>query len=302
MSSLPLKVESVSKTYHPAKRPEVKALENVSLSIEAGKIHGLLGPNGAGKSTLIGMITGTVGFDSGKIEVFGLDIDKQGEAAKKLMGVVPQEVVYEMAFTVEEVLYYFSGMYGVPMNDRKPKIKRVLEELELTDQAQTRARELSGGMKRRLMIAKAILHEPKFLILDEPTAGVDVALRQKIWSLVRRLNQEGATILFTTHYLEEAENLCEAITLIDHGRVIKEGKLKDLQAEFSQNTIHFELFDVNVPHLEGVKPVGIEFEYPLKDLESDMHALTSHYSGNLKTIKSEAASLETIFLQLTKKV
>ena len=129
---------------------------------------------------------------------------------------------------------------------------------------------------------------------------MDVALRQKIWELVRRLNQEGTTILFTTHYLEEAEQLCEGITLINHGRVIKEGKLKDLQQEFSQNTIHFELFDPNVPHLQGVKQVGVEFEYPMKDLEADVHAITSHYNGNVKSIKSEAASLETIFLALTK--
>ena len=296
----PLNVTNVSKTFHPPKRPAVEALKTVSLKLEAGKIHGLLGPNGAGKSTLIGMISGTILPDTGSIEVFGIDVVKHAQQAKKMMGVVPQEVTYEMAFTVREVLYYFCGMYGVPAGERNARIDAVLAELDLSDKAEERARNLSGGMKRRLMIAKAILHKPKFLILDEPTAGVDVALRQRIWQLVRRLNQEGTTILFTTHYLEEAEQLCDGITLINHGRVIREGNLKELQKEFAQNAIHFELFDVNVPHLPDVKTIGVEFEYPLKDLESDMHALTSHYNGNIKSIKSGAASLETIFLELTK--
>jgi ABC-2 type transport system ATP-binding protein len=296
----PLVVDHVAKTFHPPKRPAVEALKNVSLKLEEGKIYGLLGPNGAGKSTLIGMISGMLVPTSGSIEVFGVDVVKHAQEAKRMMGVVPQEVTYEMAFTVFEVLYYFCGMYGVPVGERKARIEAVLADLELSDKANERARNLSGGMKRRLMIAKAILHKPKFLILDEPTAGVDVALRQKIWQLVRRLNSEGTTILFTTHYLEEAENLCEAITLINRGQVVRQGNLKDLQKEFAQNTIHFELFDTNVPHLPDVKTVGVEFEYPLKDLEADMHAITSHYNGNIKTIKSGAASLETIFLALTK--
>jgi ABC-2 type transport system ATP-binding protein len=297
---IPLQVAKVSKTFHPPKRPAVEALKEVSLKIEAGKIHGLLGPNGAGKSTLISMISGMLMPDTGSIEVFGIDIVKDPIQAKKLMGVVPQEVTYEMAFTVREVLYYFCGMYGVPAGERNARIDEVLADLDLSDKADERARNLSGGMKRRLMIAKAILHKPKFLILDEPTAGVDVALRQRIWQLVRRLNKEGATILFTTHYLEEAEQLCDEITLINHGKVIREGNLKDMQNEFAQNAIHFELFNDDVPHLADAKKVGVEYEYPLKDLESDLHAITSHYNGNIKSIKSGAASLETIFLELTK--
>lgn len=297
---IPLHIRGLSKTFYPAKRPAVPALIDVSLKIASGKIHGLLGPNGAGKSTLISMISGMLVPDIGSVQIFGVDVVRDSLASKKLMGVVPQEVTYEMAFTVREVLYYFSGMYGVPMKERNDRIESVLTELDLLDKADERARNLSGGMKRRLMIAKAILHKPKFLILDEPTAGVDVALRQKIWQLVRRLNQEGTTILFTTHYLEEAEQLCDEITLINHGKVIREGNLKDMQTEFAQNAIHFELFDASVPHLPKVKSVGVEFEYPLNDLESDMHALTSHYNGNIKSIKSGSASLETIFLELTK--
>ncbi len=297
---LPLRVNNVTKIFKNSKGEQFKAVDGVSLDIEPGKIHGLLGPNGAGKSTLINMISGILLPNSGSLEVFGLDVVKDTSKTKQLIGVVPQEIVVEMAFTVEEVLYYFSGMYGVPRHERKARIKAVLEDLDLTEKMHERARNLSGGMKRRLMVAKAILHKPKLLILDEPTAGVDVSLRQKIWSLVRRLNKEGTTIVFTTHYLEEAENLCEFITLIDHGHIIKNGKLKDIQQEFSKNSIHFELFDRTAPALTGVSEVGVEYEFPIStDLATDMAKLTSHYNHNLKAIRSEAASLEHIFLKLT---
>ncbi len=296
-----LTIQSVVKSFQNPKKETVRAVDGVSFTLEEGKIHGLLGPNGAGKSTLISMISGILLPDAGSIEVFGVDVAKDTIATKQLLGVVPQEIVVEMAFTVYEVLYYFGGMYGIPVSERKDRIVSVLKDLNLEDKMNDRARNLSGGMKRRLMIAKAMLHRPKLLILDEPTAGVDVSLRQKIWELVRRLNQEGTTILFTTHYLEEAEQLCESITLVDHGKVITSGKLKDIQQEFSKNTIHFELFDRTVEHLKGVVPIGTEYEYPMTDLGKDMAALTKHYDGNLKSIRSEAASLEHIFLKLTEK-
>mgnify|MGYP000249271198 CR=1 FL=1 len=297
---LPLKINNVTKVFKNTKGEDFKAVDGVSLDIEAGKIHGLLGPNGAGKSTLINMISAILLPTQGEIDVFGLNVIKDPIKTKQLIGVVPQEIVVEMAFTVEEVLYYFSGMNGVSRAERKARIKQVLEDLGLEDKIHERARNLSGGMKRRLMVAKAILHKPKLLILDEPTAGVDVGLRQKIWSLVRRLNEEGTTIVFTTHYLEEAEQLCEYITLIDHGHVIKNGKLKDIQQEFSKNTIHFELFDKTSAPLAGVSEVGVEYEYPINhDLGTDMATLTKHYGNNIKAIRSEAASLEHIFLKLT---
>lgn len=297
-----LSVSGVSKTYPQDKKgaPSVRALERVSLKVAEGEIHGLLGPNGAGKSTLISLIAGINAPDEGSIEVFGTDVAKDTETAKRLEGVVPQEGVYEMAFTVREVLYYFSGMYGVPVAERHGRIDKVLEDLALSDKADERARGLSGGMKRRLMIAKALIHKPKLLILDEPTAGVDVALRQKIWELVRRLRDEGTTILFTTHYLEEAEQLCDRITVINHGHIVKEGVLKDIQKEFSKNVISFELFDRGVDHLPGVVAEGSEFHFPMRELEADIHAIARHYNGNLKSMKTEAASLEQIFLTLTK--
>lgn len=296
-----LSVEHITKSFRLQNKQVLTAVNDVSLTIEAGQIYGLLGPNGAGKSTLISMICGALkpNPESGSIHIFDKNIVTDTEAAKLLLGVVPQELVVEPAFTVEEVLYYFSGMYGVPARERKPRAEDLLKELDLWEKRSEKARSLSGGMKRRLMIAKAMMHRPKLLILDEPTAGVDVALRQKIWELVRRINREGTTIIFTTHYLEEAEQLCEGMTVINKGRVIKEGKVRDIQQEFSQNLITFELFDPQVEHLDGVRKIGIEYEYPMQNLAEDMNRVMNHYGRNLKTIKNEAASLEKVFLALT---
>lgn len=295
-----LNITDVSRVFTLPNKQPLKAVDGVSLTVHPGEIHGLLGPNGAGKSTLINLMSGVLRPTKGSIQIFGVDVVMDAVQAKRLLGVVPQEVSVELAFTVYEVLYYFCGMYGVPVAERKQRITETLQDLDLFDKMNERARNLSGGMKRRLMIAKAMLHKPKLLILDEPTAGVDVALRQKIWELVRRMNKQGTTILFTTHYLEEAEQLCDSITLINHGRIIKDGKLKDIQEEFSQKVIHFELFDRNVPHINGVRTVGVEYEYPMTDLAGDMNALTAHYGNNIKSIRNEAASLEAIFLTLTK--
>lgn len=298
-SSTALTIHNVSKTFRNRNHEPVNAVQNVSFKIQEGQIYGLLGPNGAGKSTLISMMSGILLPDEGVIDLFNVDVVKEPEKAKQMIGVVPQELVLEPAFTVEEVLYYFSGMYGVPVSQRPRRIDEVLEDLQLGDKKKERARSLSGGMKRRLMIAKAILHNPRFLILDEPTAGVDVALRKKIWDLVRKLNASGTTILFTTHYLEEAEELCEAISVINKGKIIKEGILADIQREFSQNIIYFELFDHNTPHLEGVQRIGMEYEYPMKDLMDDFQKILKHYGANIKSVRNEAASLEKIFLELT---
>ncbi|HEY9841708.1 MAG TPA: ABC transporter ATP-binding protein [Candidatus Obscuribacterales bacterium] len=295
-------VDQASKTYRSQNHQTFKAVDCVSLSIDEGQIYGLLGPNGAGKSTLIGMISGSVKPDAetSNISIFGHSVLSEREKAKNLLGIVPQEVVVEPAFTVEEVLYYFCGMYGVPARERGPRIRSALESLGLLDKLKERARFLSGGMKRRLMIAKAILHKPRLLILDEPTAGVDVSLRQRIWQLVRELNQQGTTIIFTTHYLEEAEQLCEAMTVINKGKVIKEGRVRDIQQEFSKNLISFELFEPASAHLEGVRQVGTEYEYVYEDLPADMTRILAHYGRNLKSIHNESASLEKIFLELTK--
>ena len=299
--SLALEVKQAFKTYRSPHRPELKAVNGIDLKIETGQIYGLLGPNGAGKSTLIGMISGSVKPDpeTQSISIFGHSVLKQKEEAKNLLGIVPQEIVVEPAFSVFEVLYYFSGMYGVPVKERQNRIQEALESLGLADKMHEKARFLSGGMKRRLMIAKAILHRPKLLILDEPTAGVDVALRQKIWELIRELNRHGTTIIFTTHYLEEAEQLCESMTVINKGQVVKQGRVREIQEEFSHNLISFELFEREVEHLPGVRLVGSEYEFLYKDLVQDMSQILAHYGNNLKTIHNESASLEKVFLALT---
>jgi ABC-2 type transport system ATP-binding protein len=296
-----LTLTNLTKTYRVGGKPPFTALDGVSFAVETGKIHGLLGPNGAGKSTLINIVSGVTLPTSGTATVFDVDVAAEPERAKRLIGVVPQELVTEMPFTVEEVLHYFSGMYGVPRAERKDRIGAVLEDLSLTDKRNEKARTLSGGMKRRLMIAKAVLHRPKLLILDEPTAGVDVALRQKTWELVRRINKEGTTILFTTHYLEEAEELCDRITLINKGRLITEGTLDDLRTAHAGRVIQFELYESAPNHLPGVRQVGDRYEYPIEDLTQDMAKLAAQYGKNLKDIKSEGASLEQIFLALTSK-
>lgn len=295
-----LAVTDVGKTFVSPSGNTIQAVNQVIFQVREGAIHGLLGPNGAGKSTLINMISGVFPPSSGTIQLFGEDVVNHPVQAKKLLGVVPQEVVVEMAFTVEEVLYYFAGMYGVPLSQRSKRISEVLEDMNLAEKRKERARGLSGGMKRRLMIAKALMHRPKLLILDEPTAGVDVSLRQRIWEVVRRLNKEGTTIVFTTHYLEEAEQLCEAITLIDKGKIIKEGTIKGLQQEFSQNQLRFELYTPQDKHLEGVTAVGSDLRYPITELAKDIQSVSAFYGDNLKEVRSDKPSLEEIFLTLTR--
>ena len=294
-----LEVKNVTKIFNGKKGNELVADDDISITIKEGMIYGLLGPNGAGKSTLINIISGIMLPTKGSVNVFDKDIVKQTVKAKKMMGVVPQEIVTELAFTVEEIIYYTAGMYGASISDRKRLVDQVLEDLELEDKRKERARNLSGGMKRRLMIAKAIVRKPKFLILDEPTSGVDVALRQKTWDLVRRMNKEGMTILFTTHYIEEAEELCEEISLINHGKVIKQGKVSDIQKEFTEDEVVFELYDQNFPVLQGVRKIGSEYHLSITDLANGMASVINHYGDNLKSIKSGAASLEQIFLTLT---
>lgn len=292
-------VQNVQKLFKTPAGKKLEALKDVSVKVDEGKIYGLLGPNGAGKSTLISIISGILKPTQGNVRIFGIGVNEEPQKSKQLLGVVPQEIVLELAFNVEEVLYYFSGMYGVSRNERKKRIDEVLNDLSLYEKKHEKARSLSGGMKRRLMVAKALMHKPRLLILDEPTAGVDVALRQKMWELIRRINREGTTILFTTHYLEEAERLCDEITLINHGQVIKQGKLSDIQQEFRKNTIHFQLFDRTATPMEGVCAIDEEFEFPVTNLSIDMNKVIQYYGNNLKSIRSAAPSLEQIFLQLT---
>lgn len=220
MSTEPaIRIHDLRKTYRRGKGNAPKeALKGVSLEIPRGAFFGLLGPNGAGKSTLINILSGLVVKTSGEVSVCGYDIERQMRGARLSLGVVPQELVLDTFFTVREALNIHAGYYGVPKAQRRTD--EIIAAMGLTEQADSKSRMLSGGMRRRLLIAKALVHNPPVLILDEPTAGVDVELRTQLWEYVRKLNRQGTTILLTTHYLEEAEELCDSIAIINHGTVV----------------------------------------------------------------------------------
>src|SRR3954451_2533445 len=209
-----IRIESLSKVYQGGKL----ALDEVSFDVPRGQIFGLLGPNGAGKSTLINILAGLVMKTSGKAVIWGFDIDEHPRNAKRSIGVVPQEIIFDPFFTPSETLEIQAGLYGVPKDKRQTA--ELLRAMRLEDKANAYSRTLSGGMKRRLLVAKAMVHSPPILVLDEPTAGVDIELRQQLWAYVRDLNQQGVTVVLTTHYLEEAEQLCDRIAIINHGKLI----------------------------------------------------------------------------------
>jgi ABC-2 type transport system ATP-binding protein len=215
----------------------VEALKGVSLQIGEGEFFGLLGPNGAGKSTLIHCTTGLAQPTSGDIRVFGHDAVHHYEQARIAVGLAPQEPNLDWFLTVEETLDYHGGYFGMPKRERRERSKELLEEFSLTDKRNDRTRTLSGGMKRRLILARALMHRPRLLILDEPTAGVDVELRLELWHYVQRINAEGTTILLTTHYLEEAEQLCNRIAFINHGEIVASGSSRDLAETYDVRSL-----------------------------------------------------------------
>jgi ABC-2 type transport system ATP-binding protein len=228
-----LKVEKLKKTYSTG----VLALDSISLEVEAGRFFGLLGPNGAGKTTLINSIVSLARPDSGSVEVFGRDAYLEFREARRMIGVSPQEINLDKFLTVEETMLFHAGYYGVPKEKAKERTEELLERFALTDKRKQRVNTLSGGMKRRVLFARALMHDPKVLFLDEPTAGVDVELRYKLWGYIRELNRGGLTILLTTHYLEEAEALCEEIALINGGRIVAQGSIEELKWTYAAASI-----------------------------------------------------------------
>ena len=234
MNGVPaLKVEKLKKTYSTG----VLALDGVSLEVGAGRFFGLLGPNGAGKTTLINSIVSLARPDSGSVEVFGRDAYQEFREARRMIGVSPQEINLDRFLTVEETMLYHAGYYGVPKEKAKERTGELLERFALTGKRKQRVSTLSGGMKRRVLFARALMHDPKVLFLDEPTAGVDVELRYKLWGYIRELNRGGLTILLTTHYLEEAEALCEEIALINGGRIVAQGTIEELKWTYAAASI-----------------------------------------------------------------
>lgn len=240
--SLALKITNLTKIYKDSKK-EFLALDNINLELEEGRILGLLGPNGAGKSTLINILAGVTIKTSGEVQLMGLDMDKNRIKSKYLIGIASQEIMLDVFFTVKETISIYAGYYGIKLSDSE--INTLLDTLGLLDKANAKPRALSGGMKRRLVIAKAMVHNPKILVLDEPTAGVDVALREKLWEYVKMLRKRGTTIIITTHYLEEAEELCDDIAFINNGKITLSDKKTKLL-----NTL-------------GMKQIMVEFVEPI---------------------------------------
>ncbi|MDQ3794440.1 MAG: ABC transporter ATP-binding protein [Actinomycetota bacterium] len=228
-----LRIERLRKTYSTG----LLALDGVSLEVEAGRFFGLLGPNGAGKTTLINSVVSLARPDSGRVEVFGRDAYEEFREARRMIGVSPQEINLDKFLTVEETLLFHAGYYGVPKQKARERAGDLLERFALTEKRNQRFNTLSGGMKRRVLFARALMHDPKVLFLDEPTAGVDVELRYKLWGYIRELNREGLTILLTTHYLEEAEALCEEIALINGGKIAAQGTNAELKTRYKARNV-----------------------------------------------------------------
>lgn len=245
-----LEIDQLRKTYAGG----FEALKGISLNVEKGDFYALLGPNGAGKSTTIGVISSLVNKTSGKVKVFGFDIDRDLELAKQNLGLVPQEFNFNQFETVEQIVMQQAGYYGVSKSLAKERAEKYLTKLDLWEKRKERARNLSGGMKRRLMIARALMHEPQLLILDEPTAGVDIELRRSMWEFLKEINQEqGITIILTTHYLEEAEMLCRNIGIINRGELIENTSMKSLLAKLHVETFILDIEgEGEVPQLERV--------------------------------------------------
>ncbi|WP_438863975.1 ABC transporter ATP-binding protein [Neptunicella sp.] len=273
-----LQIDGLKKTY----KSGVEALKGINLNVSDGDFFALLGPNGAGKSTTIGIIASLVNKSSGSILVNGHSIDTDLIEAKKCIGLVPQEFNFNQFETLQQIVVNQAGYYGVPRNIARQRAEKYLKQLELWDKRYSPARSLSGGMKRRLMIARALMHEPKILILDEPTAGVDIEIRRSMWTFLKQINEQGITIILTTHYLEEAEMLCRNIAIIDKGIIVEHTSMKNLLSK-----LNIETFVLDLDVKDGQKPVLQGFEYRMLD------------DHTLEVDVAKEAGLNPVFSQLT---
>ncbi|MFA6036720.1 MAG: ABC transporter ATP-binding protein [Legionellales bacterium] len=296
-------LEHLIKTY----KNGTTALKDISFSIEQGDFFALLGPNGAGKTTTIGIICSLVNKTGGTVKVFDVDIDKNWPLAKSYIGVVPQEFNFNMFETVENIILYQAGFYGIPRSKAKESTQRALKQVELWDKRNHIARTLSGGMKRRLMIARAIVHQPKLLILDEPTAGVDVEIRRSMWNFLRELNQQGTTIVLTTHYLEEVENLCHNVAIIHRGEIIENTTVKNLIARAPKESFVLDLAQPlqQAPQIQGftlklIDDTTLEVEIPRNTSLNELFAQLSKDNIHLTSMRNKSNRLEELFLNLVK--
>ena len=296
-----LSITHLSKTYAGG----FEALKDITLSVEQGDFFALLGPNGAGKSTTIGIITSLVTKSSGQVNVFHTNIDTDSDTAKSYIGLVPQEFNFNGFEQVKHILITQAGYYGMPAKQAEPRADELLHQLGLWEKRHTPARALSGGMKRRLMIARALVHQPKLLILDEPTAGVDIELRRSMWTFLQKINEQGTTIILTTHYLEEAENLCRNIAIIDKGQLIENTDMKSLLNRLDKETFILYLskpLTTNTPlsglDYQQLDDSTIEIEINRGDSLNDLFAQLSQHNIEVSSMKNKANRLEELFLSL----
>ena len=293
-----LSFQSVSKIFQTP-RGSLQALDGVSFDIQKGEFFGLLGPNGAGKTTLISILAGLAKATSGRIVVNGFDVQKDAAQTRMQLGVVPQELVFDPFFNVREALRFQSGYFGISKND--DWIDELLNSLGLTDKANSNMRQLSGGMKRRVLVAQALVHKPPVIILDEPTAGVDVELRQTLWQFIAKLNREGHTVLLTTHYLEEAEALCGRIAMLKQGRVVALDHTSSLLKNASSNVLRFKLDEQLPPELAAqARITGRIVQFPANDAQQIENYLSAVRLAGLKAqdIEIRKADLEDVFLDV----
>ena len=302
---LAISFQSISKAYSSPKGPpgsKFFAVDDVSLGIEEGEFFGLLGPNGAGKTTMISMLAGLTRPTSGSASVLGSDVQKDFAAARRMLGVVPQELVFDPFFNVREALRIQSGYFGVKNNDAW--IDELLESLGLADKANANMRQLSGGMKRRVLVAQALVHKPPVIVLDEPTAGVDVELRQTLWQFIAKLNKEGHTVLLTTHYLEEAEALCGRIAMLKSGRIVALDHTSTLLKAASSNVLRFKV-DGELPSALAAQAriTGRIVQFPAHDaLEIERFLAAVRESGLVaQDVEIRKADLEDVFLDVMQK-
>ncbi len=299
-----ISIQSVSKAYSAPQGPpgsNLLALDNVSLDIQRGEFFGLLGPNGAGKTTLITILAGLTRATSGRVSVLGSDVQTDYAAARRKLGVVPQELVFDPFFNVREALRFQSGYFGVKHND--DWIDELLHNLGLTDKANANMRALSGGMKRRVLVALALVHKPPVIVLDEPTAGVDVELRQTLWHFIAQLNKQGSTVLLTTHYLEEAEALCGRLAMLKSGRVVALDTTSALLKAASSNVLRFKIDSELPPALAAVSRVtGRVVQFPAHDALAVENYLAAVRRAGLiaQDIELRRADLEDVFLDVMK--
>ena len=302
---LAISFQSISKAYSSPKGPPgatFLAVDNVSLGIEEGEFFGLLGPNGAGKTTMISMLAGLTRPSSGSASVLGHDVQKDYAAARRRLGVVPQELVFDPFFNVREALRIQSGYFGVKNNDAW--IDELLESLGLADKADANMRQLSGGMKRRVLVAQALVHKPPVIVLDEPTAGVDVELRQTLWQFIAKLNKQGHTVLLTTHYLEEAEALCGRIAMLKSGRIVALDHTSTLLKAASSNVLRFKV-DGDLPPARAAQArvTGRIVQFPAHDALEIEHFLAAVRESGLvaQDVEIRKADLEDVFLDVMQK-